>query len=229
MTPDEAVVEAIATVLRRFEELGSGRQVLLSLREDGLLLPRRPDRRNRITWAPATYPAVHDFLTNPAYAGAFVFGRTKVEKRIDGEGRLVVRTRQVARDEWEVCIPDHQRRRRRHGEGAGRDGGAPRPPAGRLRTSGGTGPVRGRAGQAPVRRWSPSRRTVAACSTACSARRSWPAGRRRTRHHLGPARRAISRTGLRHPPGPCGDVPRASASPAGTMARLQSVIRAVCR
>jgi excisionase family DNA binding protein len=107
VTPDEAVVEAIANVLRRFEELGSGRQVLLSLREDGLLLPRRPDRRERVTWAPATYPAVHDFLTNPAYAGAFVFGRTKVEKRIDGDGRLVVRTRQVAREEWEVCIPDH--------------------------------------------------------------------------------------------------------------------------
>ena len=33
--------EAIATVFRRFDELGSARQVLLSLREDGLLLPRR--------------------------------------------------------------------------------------------------------------------------------------------------------------------------------------------
>jgi hypothetical protein len=39
ITPDEAVVEVIATVFRRFDELGSARQVLLSLREDGLLLP----------------------------------------------------------------------------------------------------------------------------------------------------------------------------------------------
>lgn len=107
ITPDQAVAEAIATVLRRFEELGSGRQVLLSLREDGLLLPRRRPGSGRITWMPATYPAVHDLLTNPAYAGAFVFGRTKVEKRVDENGRLVVRTREVARDEWEVCIPDH--------------------------------------------------------------------------------------------------------------------------
>ena len=62
----------------------SPRQVLLSLRGDGLLLPRRPGPApGRITWAPATYPAVHDFLTNPAYAGAFVFGRTRTEKRID--------------------------------------------------------------------------------------------------------------------------------------------------
>jgi DNA invertase Pin-like site-specific DNA recombinase len=41
---DVVVVEAIATVFRRFDELGSARQVLLSLREDGLLLPRRPTR-----------------------------------------------------------------------------------------------------------------------------------------------------------------------------------------
>jgi hypothetical protein len=39
ITADEAVVEAITTVFRLFEELGSARQVLLSLREDGLLLP----------------------------------------------------------------------------------------------------------------------------------------------------------------------------------------------
>src|SRR6185312_9753266 len=83
ITPDEAVREAIATVFRRFDELGSARQVLLSLREDGLLLPRRRNGCPRISWAPATYPAIHDFLSNPAYAGAFVFGRTRTEKRVD--------------------------------------------------------------------------------------------------------------------------------------------------
>ena len=44
MTPDEAVREAIDTVFRRFEELGSARQVLIGLREDGLLLPRPAER-----------------------------------------------------------------------------------------------------------------------------------------------------------------------------------------
>src|SRR5215217_3849714 len=91
ITPDEAVVEAIATVFRRFAELGTGRQVLLSLRGDGLLLPRRPTRTGRVQWAPATYPAVHDLLTNPVYAGAFVFGRTRTEKRVDASGTVVPR------------------------------------------------------------------------------------------------------------------------------------------
>lgn len=107
MDPDEAVVEAIATVFRRFDELGSARQVMLSLRGDGLLVPRRPSGAKRVSWATATYPAIHDFLTNPAYAGAFVFGRTRTEKRLDANGRLVSRTRQVPREEWSVLIPDH--------------------------------------------------------------------------------------------------------------------------
>jgi DNA invertase Pin-like site-specific DNA recombinase len=107
ISPDKAVTEAIATVFRRFEELGSARQVLLSLRGDGLRLPRRPARTGTITWAPATYPAVHDLLTNPVYAGAFVFGRTRTEKRVGPDGCVIERTRQVPRAEWEVCIPDH--------------------------------------------------------------------------------------------------------------------------
>jgi DNA invertase Pin-like site-specific DNA recombinase len=107
ISPDEAVTEAIATVFRRFDELGSARQVLLSMLGDGLKLPRRPARTGTITWAPPTYPAVHDLLTNPVYAGAFVFGRTRTEKRIAPDGRVIQRTRQVPRGEWEVCIPDH--------------------------------------------------------------------------------------------------------------------------
>jgi len=105
ISPDEAVTEAIATVFRRFEELGSARQVLLSMLGDGLKLPRRPARTGTITWAPPTYPAVHDLLTNPPYAGAFVFGRTRTEKRIGPDGCVIERTRQVPRDQWEVCIP----------------------------------------------------------------------------------------------------------------------------
>jgi excisionase family DNA binding protein len=108
ITPDEAVREAIVTVFRRFDELGSARQVLMRLREDGVLLPRRANGSQRITWAPATYPAVHDLLTNPAYAGAFVFGRTRTEKRVDPiTGTVRSRVRLVSREQWEVLIPDH--------------------------------------------------------------------------------------------------------------------------
>jgi DNA invertase Pin-like site-specific DNA recombinase len=104
---DEAVRTAIGHVFTRFAELGSARQVLTTLGEDGVLLPRRRGGHPRVTWAAATYPAVHDLLTNPAYAGAFVFGRTRTEKRVDSGGRLVVRTRMLPIDQWEVLIPEH--------------------------------------------------------------------------------------------------------------------------
>jgi DNA invertase Pin-like site-specific DNA recombinase len=110
ITADEAVAEAITTVYRRFAELGSARAVLLSLRGDGLLLPRRASGSGsgRITWAQASYPAVHDFLTNPAYAGAFVFGRTRTEKRVDpSSGRVITSVRLLPREQWAVLIPDH--------------------------------------------------------------------------------------------------------------------------
>jgi excisionase family DNA binding protein len=104
---DEAVREAIATVFRRFDELGSGRQVVNSLRADGLQLPRRRNGHPRVFWIDATYPAVHDLLTNPCYAGAFVFGRSRTEKRVDTNGRVTTRVRALPREQWTVLIPDH--------------------------------------------------------------------------------------------------------------------------
>jgi DNA invertase Pin-like site-specific DNA recombinase len=107
LSPDVAVRAGIAAVFDRFDELGSARQVVLSLRADGLRLPRRSAGARVIRWAEATYPAVHDLLTNPAYAGAYVFGRTKVSRHLDETGRIVTRERELPREEWEVTIPDH--------------------------------------------------------------------------------------------------------------------------
>jgi DNA invertase Pin-like site-specific DNA recombinase/predicted DNA-binding transcriptional regulator AlpA len=107
LSPDEAVVGAIRVVFDRFAELGSARQVLMSLRGDGLRLPRRPVGSRRVRWEEATYPALHDLLTNPAYAGAYVFGRTKRSRRLDETGRVVTTTRELPVDQWEVCLPGH--------------------------------------------------------------------------------------------------------------------------
>ena len=77
---DESVREAIAAVFQRFFELLSVRQVTLSVRDDGLLLPRRRGP-GEIEWVPAAYTAVHDMLVNPVYAGAFAYGRRQSQRR----------------------------------------------------------------------------------------------------------------------------------------------------
>jgi DNA invertase Pin-like site-specific DNA recombinase len=104
---DESVRAAISEVFARFAVQSSARQVLLSLRADGLKLPRRKAGEAKVTWVEATYRAVHQILTKPAYAGAFVFGRTRQSKSVDATGQVIVRRGLVTHDQWEVCIPAH--------------------------------------------------------------------------------------------------------------------------
>ena len=104
---DQAAREAIATVFRRFTELGSARQVLLSMGDDGLELPRWR-AGGRITWSPASYGAVIGILTNPCYAGAFAFGRTRNARPAGSQGRPGRSVRRpVPMDQWEVLITGH--------------------------------------------------------------------------------------------------------------------------
>ena len=107
ITPDEAVREAVMCVFRRFDQLGSARQVVVSLRADGLRLPRRDIRTGKITWAQAGYPAVHDILIHPGYAGVFAYGRSKTEKHLGAGGTVITRQRRLPRDQWAVMIPGH--------------------------------------------------------------------------------------------------------------------------
>jgi excisionase family DNA binding protein len=104
---DERVRHAIERVFVLWRRLGSARQVVMELIAEGQQLPRRTVGQRRIRWARPSYGAVHDFLTNPAYAGAFVFGRTRREKTIGPDGRLRVRDVDVPLEEWSVCLPEH--------------------------------------------------------------------------------------------------------------------------
>jgi DNA invertase Pin-like site-specific DNA recombinase len=76
--PDPQIQRAIALVLARFEQLGTCQRVLRSLRDDGLLLPRRQQaglHAGQLLWRRPTADAIYEILRNPAYAGAFVYGR----------------------------------------------------------------------------------------------------------------------------------------------------------
>jgi excisionase family DNA binding protein len=107
LSPDEQVRAAIEHVFVLWRRLGSARQVVAELVAEGQKLPRRTVGERRIRWARPSYGAVHDFLTNPAYAGAFVFGRKRQEKRLGPDGRVIVKTVEVAPEQWPVCLPEH--------------------------------------------------------------------------------------------------------------------------
>ena len=79
----------------------------MELIDEGQQLPRRTVGQRRIRWARASYGAVHDFLTNPAYAGAFVFGKTRQHKHLDDQGRVRVKVIELPVEQWSVCLPEH--------------------------------------------------------------------------------------------------------------------------
>jgi len=107
LSADEQVRHVIGRVFELWRRLGSARQVVAALREERQPLPRRPTGQRRVSWAPATYRAVHGFLTNPAYAGAFVFGRTVQRKQLDEHGQVRRRSVSLPVEEWSVCLPEH--------------------------------------------------------------------------------------------------------------------------
>jgi DNA invertase Pin-like site-specific DNA recombinase len=112
--PDEAVTGVIAAVFERFAVSGSVRATWLWLKDNNLRWPLQPigyrrDRLPEITWVEPTYHAVHTTLTHPAYAGAYVYGRTRMDRYVAEDGQLRVRRRTLPQDQWEVVITDHHR------------------------------------------------------------------------------------------------------------------------
>jgi DNA invertase Pin-like site-specific DNA recombinase len=108
--PDEAVTGAIRTVFERFAEFGSARRVWLWFRSEGLSLPLQPAPSGQpgpIRWIPATYTAIHSILTNPVYAGAYAYGKSRCERYVDERGVVKKRMRHLPIEQWAVLIPDH--------------------------------------------------------------------------------------------------------------------------
>jgi DNA invertase Pin-like site-specific DNA recombinase/uncharacterized protein YndB with AHSA1/START domain len=105
--PDESVVHTLRTVFSKFAELGSVRKVWLWFRSEGLAFPMRRHMKSTIRWIAPTYPAIHHVLTNPVYAGAYIYGRCRHERYVDEQGRLRRRTRHLPMAEWSVLLPEH--------------------------------------------------------------------------------------------------------------------------
>ena len=105
--PDEAVTAAIGAVFDRFAELGSARRVWLWFRSEGLSFPLQSHHGAAIRWVTPSYTGIHHVLTNPVYAGAYAYGKSRRERFVDENGRLKQRMRRLPRAEWSVLIPDH--------------------------------------------------------------------------------------------------------------------------
>jgi hypothetical protein len=109
LDPDLGLQEVIRLIFARFRELGSARQVLLSMKADQIHFPRPSDegRMTSFDWLPIRYRNVIAILKNPFYAGVYVYGKS--EKRtsiVEGRARRSYGHGKPI-GTWEVMIKDH--------------------------------------------------------------------------------------------------------------------------
>lgn len=104
--PDAGVQASITAVFEAFAAIGSIAGTLRRLLACGIRFPQRVwggEQAGTIIWCDYTASRVRNVLTNPAYAGAYVYGRRRCRRAPNGQ----IERRRLALDSWPVVIPDH--------------------------------------------------------------------------------------------------------------------------
>src|SRR6202451_4680496 len=103
LNPDEEVQARLRLVFAKFRELQSARAVMLYLRRNALRLPVRPlfgPSPHELVWREASASQVRYILHNPAYAGAYVYGRRAAARATEARPTSV----KVPLGQWKVCL-----------------------------------------------------------------------------------------------------------------------------
>ena len=103
--PDDAVRLAVAMVFERFAASGNARAVLRHFVGNGLRLPRilqAGPEKGQVLWSRPAYGMIHRMLNNPAYAGAFVYGR--VRQDITAGDPPITTERRLPLEEWGIVV-----------------------------------------------------------------------------------------------------------------------------
>jgi DNA invertase Pin-like site-specific DNA recombinase len=106
--PDEEVAAAISDVFAAFTATGSAYAVA------GAFTGRRFPRRayggvwaGQLRWGTLTHARAVQILHNPAYAGAYVFGRRRTRQAVTPDGLVRTQVTWMPPGQWEVVIPGH--------------------------------------------------------------------------------------------------------------------------
>lgn len=101
--PNREVQARVDLVFQTFGQVRSACKVLRMFNEQELLLPRR-DRFGDIVWRKPSVAAILSMLKNPAYAGTFVYGRTRTIR--SGPAPHQARLQRQPMAEWRIRVDD---------------------------------------------------------------------------------------------------------------------------
>jgi DNA invertase Pin-like site-specific DNA recombinase len=107
LNADEEVQARFRLVFDEFRRLQSAKAVTVALRRADLQLPVRPlvgPAPHEVVWREATASRVLQILKNPAYAGAYVYGRRRQDPCCNRPGATRRGTTAVAIEDWPVCL-----------------------------------------------------------------------------------------------------------------------------
>jgi DNA invertase Pin-like site-specific DNA recombinase len=107
--PHRGVEERLRLVFQKFLELGSGQKVLQFFVRNNLKLPRRQTSglyAGEVLWKEPTLSALHSILKNPAYAGAFAYGRRQADATKQIPGRRSTGRVRRPQEEWLALVKD---------------------------------------------------------------------------------------------------------------------------
>jgi DNA invertase Pin-like site-specific DNA recombinase len=107
LNPDEEVQARIRLVFVEFRKLQSAKAVTMALRRADLQVPVRPlvgPAPHEVVWREANTARILQVLKNPAYAGAYVYGRRRQDPCCSRPGATRRGTAVVAIEDWPVCL-----------------------------------------------------------------------------------------------------------------------------
>lgn len=99
--PNREVQERLDLIFTTFLQRKAAAKVLRFFNDHELLIPRR-DRFGDLVWKKPSIAKILAILKNPAYAGAFVYGRTRTTR--DPSGKAT--TKRLPMDQWRICVKD---------------------------------------------------------------------------------------------------------------------------
>ncbi|MFZ0708554.1 MAG: recombinase family protein [Terrimicrobiaceae bacterium] len=108
--PDQEVCKAVELIFQLFRQTGSAYGVVRHFAQHQLRFPKRTYGgiwNSRLLWGTLKHGRVLGVLSNPCYAGAYVFGRHRCSKSLSTDGQIQSRVQRQPIDSWAVLIQDH--------------------------------------------------------------------------------------------------------------------------